>query len=39
MRHKRGLTADGGYRLPVELLNRLLLQSGVMVSLRVWLLW
>lgn len=28
LRRKRGLTAEGGYRLPVVALNRLLLQSG-----------
>lgn len=32
LRRKRGLTADGSYRLPVEFVNRLLLQSGLRMS-------
>jgi tight adherence protein B len=33
LRRERGLTAEGGYRLPLVALNRLLIQSGVKVSL------
>ena len=33
VRRRRGLTAEGGYSLPIETLNRLLLQSGMQLRL------
>jgi tight adherence protein B len=33
LRRERGISADGGYRLPVQAFNRLVIQSGVKVEL------